>query len=269
MDNDILVSILDEATNILNLINSAKKILEKLPFGSIVLHTSHNGKYKYFYHHYSIDHKSFQKRLKLSESEIEEFRSKLALRREYQTELKQGQRFMQQNMNLLKACYKHISQNHLYWTFRTFPLYQSENTYYKEKLIHRTAKGEYVRSRAEVILADALASCRIPYRYEQALSIENHLYYPDFTTINPLSGKPVYIEYCGMDTAEYEDRLQKKLQAYSKFGIREGKQLIIIREYNMLMDSKSIRRLIENFFTLRRFTPLTHWLRSQICDRID
>ena len=79
-----------------------------------------------------------------------------------------------------------------------------------------------MRSRAEVILANTLAAYKIPYFYEKTLTIKNAKYYPDFTIINPLSGKTAYIEYCGLDSIEYLDRLQKKLTAYDLAGITEG-----------------------------------------------
>ena len=269
MDKDILVSILDEAVNIIKHISEAERMLDQLPYGSIVMHKSASGKQAYAYHHYNKNNKRIQERLKLSETELEELRNQIMLHSQYQRELNQGLRYLKQNAALLQDCYKLAAKNYSYWTSRTFTVYQSENSYYAERLIHISSKGERVRSRAEVILADILAACHIPYRYEKQLTIGKYNYYPDFTVINPLSGKTVYIEYCGMDIPEYEDKLQKKLQAYSKSGIKEGKQLIIIREYDMLMDSKSIRKLIEDFFTLRRFIPLTHWLDSQRCGKIN
>ena len=219
MDKDILVSILDEAVNIMKHLEEAEKMLNQLPYGSIVMHKSANGKQSYAYHHYNKNKKRIQKRLKLSETELEEFRKQLALHSQYKQEHIQGQRYLKQNIQILKDCYKLVSQNHCYWTSRNFAVYQSENCYYKERLIHISSKGERVRSRAEVILADALAAYHIPYRYEKGLTIGNHNCYPDFTVINPLSGKDVYIEYCGMNTPEYEARLQQKLQAYNEAGI--------------------------------------------------
>lgn len=269
MDTDILVSILDEAVNILKHMKEAERMVKQLPYGSIIMHKSANGKHAYAYHHYNKNKKRIQERLRLSETELEELRSQIMLHSQYQKELNQGLRYLKQNTTLLQDCYMLAAKNYSYWTSKTFTVYQSENSYYAEQRIHISSKGERVRSRAEVILANSLASCRIPYRYEKQLTIGKHHYYPDFTVINPLSGKTAYIEYCGIDTPEYEDHLQRKLHAYYEAGITEGTQLILIREYGSLIDSKRISSLIQEHFTLKRFDTLTHWLRSQICDRID
>ena len=53
MDKDILVSILDEAVNIMKHLEEAEKMLNQLPYGSIVMHKSANGKQSYAYHHYN------------------------------------------------------------------------------------------------------------------------------------------------------------------------------------------------------------------------
>jgi hypothetical protein len=269
MDKDILVSILDGAVNIVKHLEEAEQMLGQLPYGSIIMHKSKNGEHAYAYHHYNKNRRRMQERLRLSETELEEFRSQLMLHRQYQRERNQGLRYLKQNAGLLQDCYQLAAKNYRNWTARTFRVYQSENSFHAERLIHISAKGERVRSRAEVILANTLAACRIPYRYEKQLTVGNRSYYPDFTVINPLSGKTVYIEYCGMDTPEYEDRLQRKLHAYNTMGITEGTQLMIIREYDSLIDSEKLSKLIKEHFTLKRFDALTHWLDRQICDKIN
>lgn len=251
MDTDILVSILDEAVNIIKHMKEAEQMLTQLPYGSIVMHKSANGKQTYPYHHYNKDKKRIQERLRFSGTELEELRSQIMLHSQYQRELNQGLRYLKQNASLLQDCYMLAAKNYSYWTSKTFTVYQSENSYYAEQRIHISSKGERVRSRAEVILADSLTACRIPYRYEKQLTIGKHHYYPDFTVINPLSGKTVYIEYCGLDTPKYQDSLQRKLQVYQDAGIKEGTQLILIREYNNLIDSKKINSLLQKHFTLQ------------------
>lgn len=194
MDKDILVSILDEAVNIIKYMKEAEQMLNQLPYGSIVIHKSANGKHNYAYHHYNKNKKRIQERLNLSETELEELRSQIMLHKQYRLELNQGLRYLKRNASLLQDCYMLAAKNYSYWTSKSFPVYQSESSYYNERLIHISSKGERVRSRAEVILADSLAAHCIPYRYEKTLTIGRHHYYPDFTVINPLSGKTVYIE---------------------------------------------------------------------------
>ena len=47
------------------------------------------------------------------------------------------------------------------------------NTYYQENLIYETSKGEYVRSKSEMIIADILYQNKehILYKYERPLEI--------------------------------------------------------------------------------------------------
>ena len=56
-----------------------------------------------------------------------------------------------------------------------------DGRFFEENLIHRTARGEMVRSKSEVIIADHLADKGVDYGYEQPLTIEGVTKYPDFT----------------------------------------------------------------------------------------
>jgi hypothetical protein len=52
----------------------------------------------------------------------------------------------------------------------------------EEGLVHRTTRGELVRSKSEVIIADMLASLGLPYGYEQPFTgPDGSVRYPDFT----------------------------------------------------------------------------------------
>lgn len=268
MDNDILISLLDEAENVIRQIKEAEKEAAQLPSGSVVMHRYKNNKYVYPYHHYRINHRQIQEKLKLEGAALEEYRNKIALHRQYKEEIRCGQLFLRRTQTLLSGCYKTVLKNYDFWTNKTFPSQQSENDYYREMRVHISSKGERMRSRAEVILANTLAAYKIPYFYEKTLTIKNAKYYPDFTIINPLSGKTAYIEYCGLDSTEYLDRLQKKLTAYALAGITEGNQLLIIREYNNMLNSQDIAVLLEKNFTTKRFQALRHWLDQAICDKI-
>ena len=53
--------------------------------------------------------------------------------------------------------------------------------FFEDYLIHRTTRGEMMRSKSEVIIADHLANNGIEYGYEQPLTIRDVTKYPDFT----------------------------------------------------------------------------------------
>ena len=58
---------------------------------------------------------------------------------------------------------------------------QAVPTFLEEKLIHRTMRGEAVRSKSEVIIADHLANRGLVYRYEAPLTLGGETRFPDFT----------------------------------------------------------------------------------------
>ena len=88
----------------------------------------------------------------------------------------------------------------------------------EERLIHRTRRGESVRSKSEVIIADLLYSKKIDYSYEAPLvGKDGKARYPDFTFEEDETGLKVYWEHLGMmQVPEYRDRWEKKLEWYKK-----------------------------------------------------
>jgi hypothetical protein len=85
-----------------------------------------------------------------------------------------------------------------------------------------TAKaGTLVQSDGERLIADWLSIHHIAYRYDERYRILNgHAIRPDFYLLE----LDVYIEYWGMDTADYKIGMLKKQQLYQQ----EGKRLISI-----------------------------------------
>lgn len=81
--------------------------------------------------------------------------------------------------------------------------------------------GTLVQSDGERRIADWLAAHRIAYRYDERYRIlTGHAIRPDFY----LPELDVYVEYWGLDTAEYKIGMLKKQQLYQQ----EGKRLISI-----------------------------------------
>ena len=69
----------------------------------------------------------------------------------------------------------------------------------ERRLIHRTGRGELVRSISEVVVADALHAEGIDDHYERALlGADGVERYPDFTAEDPATGITVYWEHLGM-----------------------------------------------------------------------
>lgn len=122
--------------------------------------------------------------------------------------------------------------------------------FYEAGLIHRTARGELVRSKSEVIIADALFDKGIDYEYEKELHLnEDGIKSPDFTIEDAESGSKFYWEHCGMMSDEtYRRRWETKRMIYEKHGIIEGKNLIVSYDKeDGSIDSQEIRNLINRY----------------------
>ncbi|MEN6426179.1 MAG: AAA family ATPase [Phycisphaerales bacterium] len=132
-----------------------------------------------------------------------------------------------------------------------------DGRFYEEHLIHRTDRHEMVRSKSEVIIANALAHRGVEYAYEQPLTIGSVTKYPDFTIEDMESGLNFYWEHCGMlHVPSYRRRWEEKLTWYKANGILPHSEgggprgtLIITRdEANGSIDSPKISLLIKEVF---------------------
>ena len=132
-----------------------------------------------------------------------------------------------------------------------------DGRFFENSLIHRTARGEMVRSKSEVILADHLAGKGVDYAYEQPLTIKGVTKYPDFTVEDMESGVNFYWEHCGMlHVPNYRRRWEEKLAWYEANGIVPHEEgggpkgtLVITRdEANGSIDSARITNLIKELF---------------------
>ena len=113
-----------------------------------------------------------------------------------------------------------------------------ENMEYKGKSISGdspeliTQRGEQVRSKSEVIIANMLLKEGIPYRYEYPVRLWGYgTVYPDFTVLNIRKRKEMFWDHFGMmDDPDYASKAVKKLISYNKNKIFPGDRLIITSE---------------------------------------
>ena len=113
-----------------------------------------------------------------------------------------------------------------------------------------TAKGERVRSKSELIIADILKGEGVPYHYEFPLYLNGFgRIYPDFTVLNIETRTELYWEHFGMmDDINYVEKAMNKLSWYEKNGIFPGKNLIITYETKKNpIDQKIIRAMIHQY----------------------
>lgn len=115
-----------------------------------------------------------------------------------------------------------------------------------------TNKGEWVRSKSELNIANALFRWGIPYKYECPLVLNNGFtIYPDFTVLHPISREEIYWEHRGMmDDREYVKHAIPRIRQYEEMGIFLGKNLIITEETSTRqLVSDEIEKTIECYFT--------------------
>ena len=97
---------------------------------------------------------------------------------------------------------------------------------------YTTMKGEKVKSKSEVIIADRLKAYGVPYAYEMKLDDTwKYSDYPDFTCLNKRTGKTYYWEHCGrFDDPKYTENLMIRIMRYAAGEIYPGNELIITME---------------------------------------
>ena len=92
----------------------------------------------------------------------------------------------------------------------------AQQRFLEEGLIHRTERGDLVRSKSELVIADKLHARGVDYAYEQPLVLANgRTRYPDFTIEDHARGVTFYWEHLGMlDDPGYRARWEEKRAEY-------------------------------------------------------
>ena len=95
--------------------------------------------------------------------------------------------------------------------------------------VYTTTQGERVRSKSEVLIANALAQHGVPYRYEYPLKLQRYqthdttTFYPDFLCLNLRTRQEFLWEHFGlMDSPEYAQNSVSKLNLYARNKITPG-----------------------------------------------
>jgi hypothetical protein len=117
---------------------------------------------------------------------------------------------------------------------------EAEGVPYAEHLIHRTLRGELVRSKSELVIANHLFNLGINYQYERPLDGEGARgrLRPDFSVVDD-AGDIYLWEHLGMlDRPEYKNSWEWKKSWYASNGYVEGKNLFTTSEEGGLDMSK-------------------------------
>ncbi|MCR5287315.1 MAG: hypothetical protein K6D93_05125 [Saccharofermentans sp.] len=113
-----------------------------------------------------------------------------------------------------------------------------------------TSKGERVRSKSELLIAEALIRYNIPYRYEFPVYHNGVLLaVPDFNCLNVRQRKDYYWEHLGMlADPNYANKNVKKLERYSLAPDFDESSLILTMETNKHpLNTRVIEEKIKRF----------------------
>lgn len=120
----------------------------------------------------------------------------------------------------------------------------------KETPEYYTAKGEHVRSKSEIIIADTLYRKGIPYRYEYPIRLNGMgMIYPDFYCLNVRTREEYIWEHFGMmDYENYVNKAMVRIEKYILNGYCFGKNLIATFEsQEHPISTKVIEKNIEQY----------------------
>lgn len=114
----------------------------------------------------------------------------------------------------------------------------------------KTLRGDLVRSKTELIIADKLFNAKIPYHYEVATQSDIGRLYPDFYILNKRTRKTYLWEHFGkMDDPEYCKKTLLKIEAYERLGFRLGKNFIATFESSLYhIRTEQLDNIIVNYF---------------------
>ena len=113
-----------------------------------------------------------------------------------------------------------------------------------------TLKGERVRSKSEMIIADRLYMKEIPYKYECPLILGKKTIHPDFSVLKTSERKVIYYEHCGMmGKPGYVKDLVSRVNDYNVAGYVLGDSLFLTFESaEQPLDVRTLDSMIEKVF---------------------
>ena len=118
-------------------------------------------------------------------------------------------------------------------------------------MIHDTIRGEKMRSKSEVMIANSIYRHALPYKPELPLKCKNgRSLYPDFTILDPRTMEEYIWEHFGiMDDPVYAAEACRKIQTYNDEGYVLGRNLICTFETSETpLSSVVIENIIKTFF---------------------
>lgn len=131
--------------------------------------------------------------------------------------------------------------SHQSWASSTY----NKSTFRPQDLTKITSRNEAMRTKAEVMVAEALYKFEIPFQYERVLPFGNIDYAPDFT-FEESTRELLRLEYCGMmHDPEYVRKHFNRLKNYASMGIIPGINLICIYNQDNEINMQEVESVIK------------------------
>ena len=237
-----------------------EKQLQTLPSGKLIC--AQNGKYLKYYHsdghtktyiakdkHHLAQQLAFKQYLLATLYDIKAEKRAIQFYLKHHKPLSTADTLLNTEsayFSLLEPYFTPLSQELADWTQAPYP----QNEYHPEQRIHKSAFGQLVRSKSEAMIAMALCTYKIPFRYECALILGDHTVFPDFTIRHPQTGEVYYWEHFGlMDNPTYAKNACNKLSLYTAQNIIPTIQLITTFETKEHpLTTEIIKKQIEQYF---------------------
>ena len=222
--------------------------LESLPKGCLVTHKRKNDK-KYYGHQTTVNGKHKEKYIKLKD--YPRWRALFDRRTAVKKRLREIYGILKGKKHLVMK-YRALQEEARAAAARKLNAEAAlHGAFRPEELVHYTARGEFVRSKSELNMANYLHFKGVNYIYEMAVQVAKGVYlYPDFSIL--VDGTWIYIEHLGMlEDPEYAARWAEKKALYAAAGIIEGVNLICTREYYGHLDMQEIDLLLRQYGIIR------------------
>jgi hypothetical protein len=123
---------------------------------------------------------------------------------------------------------------------------EADDVPYAEHLVHRTSRGELVRSKSELAIANHLFNIKLDYQYERELrgTVDPDRLRPDFSFIDD-AGDVIIWEHLGMlDRPGYAEGWDWKRRWYARNGFELNRNLFTTSEIGGL-DMRDVERASE------------------------
>lgn len=133
------------------------------------------------------------------------------------------------------------------WSAEEYP----HKEFNPDRPVYHSARGEQMRSKSEVLIADALYAAGIPYHYEKPLRIKKRItFHPDFTILHPTTRREYIWEHLGMmENFDYRNDAFQRIRDYEEEGFFLGNNLLVTFETpNYPLNPRTVRRMIHQIF---------------------